>query len=549
MQNLTVNQPNRGRATTRASAQSSVRSAAACGTFFSRRLSCIGGFARIGLLAAGAVVCTLATTECRAQDLGRAVSDAIDHAKLSGAKIGVSLIDVDSGRELAAVRSRDYFIPASNMKVLTSAAAMSVLGSDFEFRTTLNRFDDRLVLIGAGDPALADPALLKEMGISVGQFVDRLTDSVVKSGMTTVSEIVIDDRVFDREYVHSEWPKNQLDKSYCAQVCGLNFHANVLEMFASPTGKSGDAAVIRFEPQTKAIDVKNKARTTRAGDGSTRIGAVRQPDGNVFTVTGTVNAVIREPAQTTLHEASTVLGKMLAERLAARGIGLAPSDGKSEPPPVRLAVPDDEFGTPTAVLAVVRTPMDAVLKRCNGDSENFYAESLTKLMGHHSTGLPGTWGSGTGAIRVQIRNRLGPEFAAGAIITDGSGLSRSNRVTPALLASWLAASAKDTSIGPAFVESLPRAGLEGTMANRFRANSVKNEVRGKSGYINQVRTLSGYITHLDSGRRVAFSILINEIPPSGDVAAKDLHEKIVQIADQWLSKQTRGAAERERIGG
>lgn len=493
-----------------------------------------------------ALVCT-APAACRAQDLNRAVNDAIDHAKLSGAKIGVCLIDLETGRELASVRASDYFIPASNMKLLSSAAALSLLGPDYEFRTQVQRFGDQIVILGAGDPAFADPALLHEMGLTVGGFIDQLAESVARAGMKTVSEIVIDDRVFDREYVHSEWPKNQLDKAYCAEVGGLNFHANVMEMFAAPSGKDGDPATIRYEPRSGAVEIKNKARTSRAGDGSTRIGAVRRGDDNVFVITGTVSATMREPAQTTLHESSIVFGRMLAERLAEKGIGKTPGK-KTVEAPVRLADPNDEFGTPAEVLAVVRTPIQVLMKRCNGDSENLYAESFTKLIGHSSTGLPGTWGSGTSAVRMQIRNRLGPEYAAAAIITDGSGLSRSNRVTPGLLASWLATCGKDAKIGAAFVDSLPRAGMEGTMLNRFRANGVKNEVRGKSGYISQVRTLSGFVTHLDSGRRIAFSVLINEIPPSGDGAAKDLHEKIVQIADQWLTKQMRGS-ERERIGG
>ncbi|MGE3107290.1 MAG: D-alanyl-D-alanine carboxypeptidase/D-alanyl-D-alanine-endopeptidase [Phycisphaerales bacterium] len=507
--------------------------------------------ARLGRAMMGVIVpLVLAiTSACSAQDLNRQVNDAIDHAKLSGAKIGVCLIDLETGRELAGVRATDYFIPASNMKLLTSGAALSVLGAGYEFMTQLERFGDRLVIRGAGDPALADPAILKEMGMSVDELIDRLAASVERSGMKAVSEIVIDDRVFDREYVHSEWPRNQLDKSYCAEVCGLNFHANVLELFAAPSGRDGDPATIRSDPRTAAIEVRNKARTTRAGDGSTRIGAVRQGDQNTFTITGTVSASMREPAQTTLHEASLVMGRMLAERLGERLITVGDGRGVAGESLVRLAGPEEEFDHPTDVLAVVRTPMSVVLRRCNGDSENLYAESLAKLIGHVSTGLPGTWGSGTSAVRVQIRNRLGPEFAAAAVITDGSGLSRTNRVTPRLLASWLSACARDSQIGSAFVDSLPRAGVEGTMANRFRANNVKNEVRGKSGYINQVRTLSGYVTHSDSGRRVAFSILINDIPGTGDAAAKDLHEKIVQIADQWLTKQTRGAGERERIGG
>lgn len=496
----------------------------------------------------------------QAQDLNRQVNDAIGSAHLSGASIGINIIDVQTGRELVSVSKNSSFIPASNMKLLTSAAALAAMGAGFEFRTRLERHGDKLILMGAGDPALADPALLEEMGISLDDFIDRLARSVEKAGMKQVTEVIVDDRIFDREYVHPDWPRNQLDNAYCAEVSGLTFHANVIEVFASPSGKDGDPAIIRVEPNTSAIEIKKKARTVRGGDGSTKIGAVRQGKDNSFTISGTVSSPIKKAAQTTLHEASLVMAQMLSERLSAIGIPCAapgaapaaesPADRKKAPiAPVRLASLDEEFAKADEVLAIVRTPISVALRRCNSDSENLYAESFCKLIGHESTGLPGTWGSGASSIRMQIRDRLGPEFAASVFIADGSGMSRMNRVTPSLLASWLVDFAKNPKLGATLIESIPRAGMEGTMAHRFRNNPVKNEVRGKSGYINGVRTLSGYVTHLPSQRRVAFSILINDIPTNGDAKAKELHEEVVQIIDKWLTKECKDFVEKERVGG
>jgi len=507
-----------------------------------------------------AVAACLPVLSARAQELDRQVSSVIDRARLSGAAIGVEIVDVQSGRELASVKKNDYFIPASNMKLLTSAAALSLLGPDFEFRTEIRRVGDRLVVRGCGDPAFADPVLLEEMGVTLAEFMSRLAQGVADSGMTRVSEIIVDDRIFDRDYVHPDWPRNQLDNAYCAEVSGLNFHTNVLSVYASPGAREGEPAVIRVEPDTRAVEIRKKARTVRGSDASTRIGAVRQGMDNIFVITGTVSSSMRKPAENTLHEASLVMGRMLAERLAALGVGAEPPkpvgapDPSSPAPvfiesPVRLATRDEELDKHDGVLAIVRTPISVVLERCNSDSENLYAESLCKLMGNFSTGLPGTWGSGASATRMQIRDRLGPEFATALFIADGSGLSRSNRVTPALLGSWLASMAADPRCGPTLIQSLPRAGMEGTMAHRFRNKPLKNEVRGKSGYINGVRTLSGFVTNIPTQRRVAFSILVNDIPASGDAKAKELHEDIVQVIDQWLTKQCKDAPPLEKVGG
>jgi D-alanyl-D-alanine carboxypeptidase/D-alanyl-D-alanine-endopeptidase (penicillin-binding protein 4) len=190
---------------------------------------------------------------------------------------------------------------------------------------------------------------------------------------------------------------------------------------------------------------------------------------------------------------------------------------------------------------VVRTPIAAVLARCNGDSHNLYAECLCKAAGHAATSQPGSWSNGAAVVRMQLRERLGPEAAAAVLIADGSGMSRSNHVTPGVLARWLASFSTDPRCGPAFVESLPRAGQEGSLIHRFEHKPLVNEVRAKSGFVNGVRCLSGYVTHVASGRRVAFSILVNDIPAK--VAAstvKEFHEEVVQAIDQWLTRQAAG---------
>jgi D-alanyl-D-alanine carboxypeptidase/D-alanyl-D-alanine-endopeptidase (penicillin-binding protein 4) len=127
-------------------------------------------------------------------------------------------------------------------------------------------------------------------------------------------------------------------------------------------------------------------------------------------------------------------------------------------------------------------------------------------------------------------------------------MSRTNKITASLMAGWLAKLGQDPVAGPAFISSLPTAGVDGTMRRRFNGRSLANEVRGKSGYINGVRTLSGYVSDTDSGRRVAYSVLVNDIP--GQVTrstVEALHEDVVQMVDRWLAKQSEGV--NDRLGG
>lgn len=491
---------------------------------------------RSGMLAAGAVLAMMAAPAL-GQSLEKRIQLAVSGAKLGNAKVGISVVDAQSGKALCEIRSAsaqdETFIPASNLKLLTSGAALITLGKDFEFRTTLTLDGERLIVKGAGDPALADPQLLDAMKLSVDQLLDRLVDSVKTKGTEAsggqpvrVREVVMDDRVFDRELVHPEWPKEQLDKAYCAQVCGVNFHGNVLSVYVSPAG--GSDAVSRTEPSGNWITIRRTAKFVK--EGTTAVGLSREAEPYTFKLYGSIRGGLDAPVQVTVDDPATFMGKALADRLQKAGVN---KDGANIS--VRLAGPNEEFSGGT-VVGVVRTPISVVLERCNVDSDNLHAESLVKLAGWKSTGQPGSWASGTAVVRMKVRELLGADMATSMALSDGSGLSRNNRVTPELLTRWMSAVAR-SPVGDAYVRSLAVAGEEGTLKKRFRGAKLKNEVRAKSGYIREVRTLSGFVTNLSTGRRIAFSVLVNNVPGGADARAKELHEKVVEIVDQWLAEQ------------
>jgi D-alanyl-D-alanine carboxypeptidase/D-alanyl-D-alanine-endopeptidase (penicillin-binding protein 4) len=195
----------------------------------------------------------------------------------------------------------------------------------------------------------------------------------------------------------------------------------------------------------------------------------------------------------------------------------------------------------------VTTPVRDVALLCNRDSVNLYAEALLKRMGREISGERGSWASGAAVLRMVMNERLGPEAASELTVSDGSGMSRGNQVSPSLMTAWLESVYEDARIGPAFVESLATPG-SGTLERRFRDVRVKNKVSAKSGLLNGVRTLSGYITEPGTGRTLAFSVLVNDLPLSGEapLRALRLHEQIVAAADRWLLTETapaRAAAE------
>lgn len=472
-----------------------------------------------------------------AQSLNNQIEILLAHAQLESSTVGVYVQDVDTGEVLVAIDDTTPMIPASNMKLLTTGAALAVFGPAFEFRTTLERAGDTIILRGSGDPALADPDLLAEMGIGVEDLLGRWVIAVRDSG-PGAREILVDATVFDRVLVHPTWPKDQLNRWYAAEVSGLNFYTNVLGFYLG-RDQPGQPPRITLEPATPWLRIGNRAKTVDSGQNT--VWVARPATNNDMTIYGNLRQSLSAPIRVAVHDPAALAGDILAHRLEQAGLGRF-EVRVAEPG----ATPDDGD-----VLSLVRTPIETVVQRCNVESHNLYAEALLKRLGRDVTRQPGSFETGAAVLRMVMQDVVGPADTAPTVIADGSGLSRDNRVSPRALGRWLSEIARKPDVGGMFVESLPRAGEEGTLAARFRDGRPAGAVRAKSGYIRGVSCLSGYVTDETTGRRIAFSVLVNDIPqhrvPISRV--KELHEAIVRVADGWLAEQAPLVAGVDDLGG
>lgn len=460
-----------------------------------------------------------------AQPLQNAMDALFRDSGIGSTKMSAIIVDADTGRVLAEVNGDQSLIPASNMKVVTSGVALRVLGADYAFETKLN-FDEsanRAIVVGSGDPAFGDPELLEQMGISAEDLLDIWSSALKEAGFRKGGELVIDDRVFDREYVHPTWPQAQLNRWYCAEVSGLNFHTNILTIFAKPT-EEGRPPILRTEPDTPWLEIRNRARSISKGQQTAW--AARSLTSNDITFNGDARSSVTG-VDVALHEMPGVFGRLLATRMARIGI---------EPEVVRLADATEEFAAARTVHSV-RTEMATVLERCNRDSYNLYAECMLKLVGQEITGTPGSWRNGAAVVRMQLQETLGPSTGHTFIIADGSGMSRENRVTVRALADWLAEMHNDPAIRDAFVASLATERTEGTLEKRFRQKRPAHDLRAKTGYLTGVSALSGYLIDPDTGRTVIVSIISNDKPGSVALSkVRTLEEKIVLLADGYLGE-------------
>lgn len=467
------------------------------------------------------------------------VTHAIGQRKLGNAKVAISVRDCQTGTVLASVNDATPMTPASNMKLLTSGAALMVLTPDFVFHTEFVLDGDTLVVRGDGDPALADPAVLDRMSpkMTVGDMLGAVSGAISNSGVKQLSQVIVDDRVFDRQFVHPSWPVEKLDRGYSAEVAGVNFHANVLAAYPKPNPDGpGTPPLFDLQPEAPWLRIDNRARTIVQGKNA--VWLTRNPDSNQFTMHGEVRFPVAVGVEVTVHNPPEFFGRVLASRLMASNITLPAGADQMDSPVIRVAGDQDTLGQ-GKVLAVISTPIGEVLRRCNTDSENLYAESLFKRMGHAVTKEPGGWTNGAAVLRMVLTQKLGAEAAASVTISDGCGLSRDDAVSPAVMTRWLEAMSKEKAASDIFLASLAEPG-EGTLKSRFLGDKLKNQVHAKSGFINGVRTLSGYVVSPTTGRQVAFSVMVNNVNGT-DGQAKELHEDVVKLADKWLSDRERGA--------
>lgn len=488
-----------------------------------------------------------------AANLESSLRHLLDANDLKGTQVSAHVVDLDHDRVLAEFNSDEAMIPASNMKLLTTAAALHTLGGDFQFRTELamippaDAVADAVLLIRAdGDPAFGDPVLLQQHGLTVDRLLEQWVEAVRQTGVKHFSRLIVDDGVFDRQFVHPTWPQNQLQKHWCAQVAGLNFHRNCMDATFVPAANIGAAPQINLFPAVPFVEITNLMTTGKTDTFSID----RKMGTNALTFRGTIHQRPFEPWQVTVHDPPMFFGRVLQHRLRDAGIEVRAVErisGDSNPPPAN-------------VLHSVRTALPLVLTRTNRDSQNMFAEALFKRIGHKVTGAAGSWENGAAAMRVFLKRHLGPRASA-AIIADGSGMSRDNRITARMISKLLEAMYDDPKLGEIYRDSLAYAGRThegeyksvGTFVrtSRFQKLPAGHWVFGKSGYIKKVSALSGYLFVSsdddeiiadgadDSGahyRTIAFSFLFNNFkPPKYNRDMKQLQEKMIYLIDTTIS--------------
>ena len=472
-----------------------------------------------------ALISSLLAGHARGSGIEAEVNAVAQDRVLQRATLAVQVISLGNGpgemRELFARNAHYPLVPASNLKLVTTAAALEKLGADFKFRTTLNLVGPDLVLVGDGDPTFGDAVYLRRVGWRPTSVYEAWAKRLQERGVTSVRDVVVDDGVFDEAFAHPDWPADQLDEYYEAQVGGVNFNVNVLDVQVGPGGQP-----VTTSPPTGYV----KLRPAFTPGGRKAFEVTRDLGTNVIHLRGDPPARGGKVART-IHDPALYAATILSETLTAAGIKVTGAVRKDRT--FRTRKPDAAGASSAAAAPVVvgvhETPIAAALARANKDSVNVYAESLCKRIGYDpaNPGAPGTWESGLAGVSAYLRQIGVPE--SDFRLHDGCGLSKQNAISPRAIARVLCYEFYGKN-RTAYAQSLSAAGVDGTLDDRFARTDLRQRVFGKSGFVEGVSTLSGYLKAKDD-RWYAFSILINGIPRLSNGQVKQLQERIVKSVD------------------
>jgi D-alanyl-D-alanine carboxypeptidase/D-alanyl-D-alanine-endopeptidase (penicillin-binding protein 4) len=461
--------------------------------------------------------------------LRAAIDSLIGDPMFRNAEWGILIVDPDSGDTLYSHNAGKLFLPASNMKIITSTVALAQLGPDYRFRTTFavhrrpvhGVIQGDLVVIGRGDPTISD-----HMEGDAMLPLRAMADSLAAHGIHRITgHLVAGGEAFSGATVGYGWDWDDLTEPFGAGVDQLFFNEGFTTVTVRGGDRPGAPVHLTTAPATSYPLLRNHARTIRlTGDGPPPAVTVTYDSiGGALVVDGTVAVGDSVSVPIAYHNQIAAYLSALGDAIAARGIHLRPA-------PTQPAVVDSGPWLDT-LFTVESPPLRDILPPLLKPSQNQIAEVLLKTIGLERTGV----GRADSGARVVQTTLLGwgaepDQF----VIRDGSGLSRHDYLSPETIVRTLIAIRRDTAF-QAFYGALPVAGVDGTIGERMRGTVAAGNVRAKTGFVDRARSLSGYVTTAD-GVPLVFSFLCNNWTTSVHEVERVQDEIAVHLAGMVLRR-------------
>jgi serine-type D-Ala-D-Ala carboxypeptidase/endopeptidase (penicillin-binding protein 4) len=486
------------------------------------------------------IAATASQAEAKPQsqaELQARVTALLEQPKFAPARWGIRIITTD-GRAIFERDADKLFMPASNMKLYTTAAALDALGPDHKFKTSVystgiinskGTLRGNLILYGRGDPNMSARFDLNEAGNPnpIDEYtptdkitaIEKLAAQIQARGIRVIQgNLIGDDSYFATSGLGAGWEWDDLQFYYGAAVSALTVNDNVVTFTVKPAVRDGQPPLITVQPLTSYVKIINHAITGRGKDGKTHIGINRPLGSNEVEFFGNIPKGAKEfSAEIAVHDPASFAATLLKESLLRRGILLTGRVLRMDAV-ARLKEPFDPSKL-TEVANIESQPLSVLLKVINKPSQNLHTEIMLRQLGElrgsprelDDYGRPLSAESRGLEVLKQFLTKAGVTISP-LSLRDGSGLARQNLISPRSTSQLLLFMSKHPHFA-VYRDSLPSSG-EGTLQRRMKGTAAAGKVQAKTGSLTYVRALSGYVT-TKTGQQLIFSFLGNNYTEAG----------------------------------
>ena len=427
--------------------------------------------------------------------LKASLMQVLQREPLSASRVAVHMMSLDDGSVVFSHNADELLNPASNVKLVTSAAALSTLGPEYRYETEFlveaesDGFKAKTLYVrGKGDPSITTERLF------------GMVNDLFHTGLREVQDVIVDDSWFDAERTPPGFDQEDSDRAYMAPTGALSLNWNAVGVYLRPGDSIGAKGVVEIEPQSEFFVVENalttgNARARRFSVASDAAGAQQKivVRGQV-PLGGAYMSVYKK-----IDNPPMYFGQTLKQMLNARGVKVK---GKVKP-----------GVTPTKaklVYVAQSDTFDIILKRLNKLSSNFVAETLLKTMGAEARGAPGSFPKGIDVVEDFLSREVGIPRGT-YVMKNGSGLNDANRFSATQFDRILRYMYDRFPLAPEYLSSLGIAGKDGTLKYRFDGTEAVGRLRAKTGTLENVSALSGYV-QAAGGEKFIFSMMVNDYP-------------------------------------
>lgn len=448
-------------------------------------------------------------------DLQEKIRSILLRPALERGRVGVKIVSLDTGKIVFEESGEKFFMPASNMKNFTVAAALEKLTPDFRFVTSVyaptapdasGTIRGDLIIYGRGDPSISTAFNDKDYFRGMNNLVDKIVAAGVKR---IEGNLIGDESYFTGGTLPDTWEWDDLQWYYGAEVSALTVNDNALDLIVRPSATVGAPASVQLLPAGSGVVLVNSTQTGATGSQRT-IGIRRKPGTNIVEVFGSIAK--GAPTYTnyvSVPKPAMFFVSLLRQLLEQKGVAVTGAT-RTVDADFRKNAP-----LPTNLIEITKLespPLSLIAQKTMKPSQNLYTELILRAMGEAIGDKTNPrWTSKDRGVAVVDKFMQEIGASPGSVLMyDGSGLSRHNLITPNAVAQLYTFMDK-SRFAQAWRDSLTIAGIDGTLQNRFKGTRGENNIRGKTGTIDQVSSLSGYLTTA-AGERLVFSLITNNIP-------------------------------------